>query len=305
MELYLDQHSLPTYKALASETRLAILQLLAERGLTVTELAKELNLSKAIISRHVRLLEDCRLIRLNDSWFNDDEQHKRLFSLALDRVEIVFPQKVFLPFKKASVETRLGLFSDFLVVPTCGLADTETIIGLLDEPQSFVDEHRSEAALLWFSRGYVEYIIPNKAPVGSTLQLLELSFEISSEFPESNNNWPSDISFYINGIKLGTWTCPGNFSDVRGKLTPDWWKNHFSQYGLLKHLRITNSDTGIDGVKISEVRLADLGIEDQSFYRFKIAVDEGAVNQGGVTLFGDTFGNHEQNIRTTIYYSEE
>lgn len=62
MELYLDQHSLPTYKALASETRLAILQLLAERGLTVTELAKELNLSKAIISRHVRLLEDCRLI---------------------------------------------------------------------------------------------------------------------------------------------------------------------------------------------------------------------------------------------------
>ena len=33
--------------------------------------------------------------------------------------------------------------------------------------------------------------------------------EVSSEFPFSNNNWPSDITFSLNGVELGTWTSPG------------------------------------------------------------------------------------------------
>ncbi|MBO0481130.1 hypothetical protein [Candidatus Enterococcus courvalinii] len=39
------------------------------------------------------------------------------------------------------------------------------------------------------------------------------------------------------------------------------------------------------GIKISEVQLV-VGIEDQPFCRFKTALDEGAVNQRDVTLFG-------------------
>ena len=49
MELYLDHTGLQTYKALASETRLEILKLLANSPATTSELAQTLNLSKAIL----------------------------------------------------------------------------------------------------------------------------------------------------------------------------------------------------------------------------------------------------------------
>ncbi|MDO2410936.1 hypothetical protein QUB72_09920 [Enterococcus faecium] len=100
---------------------------------------------------------------------------------------------------------------------------------------------------MWFSDGYVEYIFPNPLEASDQPELLDISLELSSKFPVSNNNWPSDISFYINDVKVGTWTAKGNYSDVRGRLTPDWWDSRFSQYGMLKHLRINTKDTGIDG----------------------------------------------------------
>ena len=39
--------------------------------------------------------------------------------------------------------------------------------------------------------------------------------------------------------ELGTWTSPGDFADIRGKYTPDWYPDNLNQYGLLKTIRIT------------------------------------------------------------------
>ncbi len=72
--------------------------------------------------------------------------------------------------------------------------------------------------------------------------------EVSSEFPFSNNNWPSDITFSLNGVELGTWTSPGDFADIRGKYTPDWYPDNLNQYGLLKTIRIMDHGTYMEGV---------------------------------------------------------
>ena len=58
MELRLDKESLAVYKALASETRLNILTLLAEHPRTISELATALSLSKAVLSRHMAILDE-------------------------------------------------------------------------------------------------------------------------------------------------------------------------------------------------------------------------------------------------------
>jgi predicted transcriptional regulator len=158
------------------------------------------------------------------------------------------------------------------------------------------------ASLLWFSEGFVEYKIPNMLSAKNVLELLEISLEISSEFPNSNNVWPSDITFYVNDINIGTWTCPGNFSDVRGRYTPSWWEDKNSQYGLLKHIRISQYDTCIDGKFLSNVVLSDLGIEGKNLLKFKISVESDAENVGGVTIFGKGFGNHDQDIMFNFYY---
>lgn len=303
LELYLDDDSLPVYKALASETRIEILNNLANTPLTVSELAKSMKLSKAIISRHMKLLEDANLIHQSETHTSSDNR-KKIFSLSVDLVEINFPKKIYLPFKKKTSEIKLGYFSDFFVSPTCGLASKDSIIGDLDDPRAFVSNDRVLADLLWFSNGHVEYKIPNLLNPTEKPELLELSLELSSEFPVSNNNWPSDISFTINDVEVGVWTSPGNYSDVRGKLTPLWWNSHYSQYGLLKHLRINNEDTGIDGHKLSSINLKDLHLNDSPFINLRIGICETAQNKGGLTIFGENFGNHPQNILLSLYYSE-
>ena len=52
-----SKQSLPVYEALASEVRLSILKLLGEKPMNVKELAKALNLSSAIMTKHVKKLE--------------------------------------------------------------------------------------------------------------------------------------------------------------------------------------------------------------------------------------------------------
>lgn len=303
MQLYLDNDSLEVYKALASETRLEILNRLAAQPSTVSKLSQEMGISKAILSRHIKMLEDVHLIGLSRSHASSDNR-KKVYSLHVDRAEIVFPKKVYLPFKKRTTEIKLGYFSDFSVQPTCGLISRDKIIGKIDDPRSFVSNERIDASLLWLNDGYVEYKIPNMLEAGNTPEMLELSLELASEFPISNNVWPSDITFTINDVELGTWTCPGNFADVRGKLTPLWWDEHYSQYGLLKHIRVNHDNTGIDGDKLSNTRLEDLHLEESPFITLKIGIGKDAVNKGGLTVFGEYFGNHPQNILMSLYYSE-
>lgn len=303
MELYLDNIGLQTYKALASETRLEILKLLANSPATTSELAQTLDLSKAILSRHLKILEDAKLIHLSHNYSSSDNR-KKVYSLKVDQIQIHFPNRIYLPFQKKTSEIRLGFFSDFSVKPTCGLAGPDSVIGDIDDPRSFVSNERINASLLWFAEGYVEYIIPNLLDESQKPELLELSLEMSSEFPVSNNNWPSDISFFINDIDIGTWTCPGNYSDVRGKYTPSWWSSDFSQYGLLKNLRVNRFDTAIDGHKISDIRLEDLHLTDSPFIKLRIGISPDAANSGGLTIFGSEFGNHNQNILLSVYYSE-
>jgi len=43
--------------------------------------------------------------------------------------------------------------------------------------------------------------------------------------PGTNADWPSDISLWVNDVKIGTWTSPGDYGDRRGVHTPRWWNS--------------------------------------------------------------------------------
>ncbi|MDD7385385.1 MAG: ArsR family transcriptional regulator [Actinomycetaceae bacterium] len=302
MELSFDERSLDVYKALGSAPRLHILNQLAREPLTATELSKRLHLSKAVLSRHLTQLKSAGLIQETDDATRHDGR-KKYFSMKVDHAEIVFPRKVYLPFQSKHQEIPVGFYSDFYVEPTCGLVTSKRIIGRIDEPRSFGETARMHASLLWFNNGFVEYRIPNPLEQGLEPEMLEISAELSSEYPGSNNEWPSDITFSVNGTQVATWTCPGNFSDVRGKLTPLWWDSSFSQYGLLKHIRINRKNVGIDGEEVSRVTIRDLNLTNSPFINLRIGIEPNAVHNGGVTIFGRDFGNHPQDIVVTLYYS--
>lgn len=302
MELDLSTYSLPVLEALASETRINILLFIGNNKKSIGEIAQNLKLSNAIVTRHVQQMEDAGL--LGSERGIGVNRNKKLVYLKVDTIHLSFPEKVYQEYKSHQTNLRLGHFTDFHVEPTCGLATTKDIVGLTDEPKYFMDEKRVDASLLWFNNGFVEYKIPNMLQADEIPEMLELSFEIASEFPVSNNVWPSDISIFINDKKVAVYTVPGNFSDTRGRYTPLWWGDEFSQYGQLKHLRVNKLDTGIDGQPYSEVSIDELNLHEEEFITLRFEIEADAKNKGGLTLFGKGFGNHDQDIKINVYYRE-
>ena len=302
MELDLSTLSLPVFDALASATRLKIIRFIGNHKRSIGEISNHLQMSNAIITRHVQQMEDAGL--LDSERGTGSNRNKKLVFLKVDDIHIAFPERIYQEFHLCSTDLKIGHFTDFMVKPTCGLATVNEVVGNADDPKYFFDSERMNATLLWFSKGYVEYKIPNLLKPTDLPELLEISFEVASEFPVSNNIWPSDISIFINDVRVAVYTVPGNFSDARGRYTPQWWNDHFSQYGLLKHIRVNKVDTGIDGEFYSDVTIHDLKLHDSPFIKLRLAIEDDAKNQGGLTIFGKGFGNHDQNILVRTYYLE-
>jgi predicted transcriptional regulator len=304
MKIDISLHSLPVYEALASSVRIGMIHHLAQKPMNVKELAEAMNLSSAIMTMHVKKLERASIIKT--SMQPGKGGTKKVCTLVTDSIEIFFPTKVASVMRECHVtEVSVGHYTDFEVAPTCGLASTIKVIGMFDEPRAFLEPERVNAKVLWFGQGFVEYRLANYLMKNEEPTELEISMEISSEAPFANDNWPSDITFTLNDIKLGSWTSPGDFGGGnRGRYTPDWWWNEINQYGILKMLKINEEGTFIDGIKISDVKLSDIHI-DLKQWTFRIAVHEDAQNVGGVTLFGTGFGNYNQDIVFKLFYDKK
>lgn len=289
-----DEGSLQVLKALASEPRLQILRLLSERFATISEIAQALDMPPSTVTANVRILEGAGLVE-TEIRSTPTGLHKRV-TRVYDRVEVALPSVAVAEPQYVEVEMPIGRYFDIQVRPTCGLASAERIIGLLDDPASFYDPQHTTAELLWFRSGYVEYRFPNRLPPGTVRQSLQLSLEACSEAPHHLDGWPSDITLWVNGVEIGTWTSPGDFGGERGQLTPLWWDVKDTQYGLLKRWRVDESGSYLDGTQISGVTLATLGLEAHPFIPIRLGIKPEAPNQGGLNLFGARFGNYPQGI---------
>lgn len=299
LEIDISERSLPVFEALASKVRLDVIHLLARRPMNVKELAQTLGLSSAIMTMHIRKLEGANIIRTELRPGKGGRQ--KMCFLNAHKIEILFPELTRDTRKYHQTDVPVGHYSDFDVKPTCGLATTDKVIGTFDDPRCFMLPERVDAKILWLGQGYLEYKVPNYLLRSEIPEELEISMELSSEAPFSNSNWPSDISFFFNGVYLGKWTSPGDFGGYRGRYTPDWWDININQYGLMKILRVKKDGCFLDGEKISDVTLDQVDVEKQQ-WTFRIAVLEDAEHIGGLTLFGSNFGNYDQDLRFRLYY---
>lgn len=295
------EEGLELFKALGSDVRIQILNILLENDhMSMNQLATELKLSNGALTGHIKKLEECGLI----STSNESASHgnSKICSVIQDKivVEIEKPEDLTNVF---TTDIKVGQFSKYDICPTCGLANSQSVIGEIDDSRYFSHPDHFNADILWFTKGYVEYSLPNLIPSNNQITQISISFEISSEAPGIDNNWPSDISFSLNGKKLGMWTSPGDFGgEIRGMFTPDWFPPNWNQYGLLKLLVVNKHGTFIDGLQISDITIEDLELAQGAPLDFRIAVEDDAEHIGGVTLFGKTFGNYGQDMRVAINY---
>ena len=292
---------LDVFKALSSEIRIDIIKLLLKnKSMSMNELAAQLSITGGALTSHIKKLEGCGIVSTTAE--TSGHGNRKVCSLTLDKIlidisEAQEPENIY------NAEIRVGHYSDYNVYPTCGLSSATHIIGEVDDTRYFAHPGRYDADILWFTKGYVEYLVPNFVPYNQKITGITISAELSSEAPGTNSNWPSDISFYLNDVLLGIWTSPGDFGDTKGIFTPDWWFPNWNQYGLLKLLVINNRGTFIDGLKISDVSIDQFHLDSSSKITFRMAVENDAEHVGGLTVFGKSFGNYSQDIKVGIGYT--
>lgn len=296
---------LEIFKALGSELRINIIKLLQENHeMNMNELATSLGITNGALTSHIKKLEESGIIQVMTE--RGSHGNQKVCKVAVDKIVVDVEseeneedQNIY------NTEVKVGHYSGYDVYPTCGLATSQAIVGEVDDPRYFSHPDRINAGILWFTKGYIEYMIPNLLPSATKIDQITVSLEISSEAPGINNDWPSDISILLNDVKIGTWTSPGDYGDVQGIFTPDWWFPNWNQYGLLKMIVINKKGTFVDGLKISNVTINEFNLDYKSTVRFKFATEKDAKNVGGITIFGSEFGYYNQDIKVRIAYSQE
>lgn len=299
-----NERAFQVLRALDSEQRVTILRYLSHHpASSINDISASLGIPASTVAQHVKMLEEADLAYTELKPANRGLQ--KVCSPVRDRQIIIkLPHLEGIRRGAVNVAMPIGAYVDCAALPTCGLATENDIIGELDNPTYFYHPERLNAQLLWFRQGFLEYRFPKTMTPSAQLDGLVFSMEIASEAPRYNENYPSDITLWVNDVEIGSWRSPGDFGSQRGALTPDWWGDQNSQYGLLKMWKVSNEGSYVDGLHISDVRLDDLNIPARDFISMKVGVKADAAHVGGLNLFGRRFGNYPQDIVMALHFRQ-
>ncbi len=292
-------------RALSIPTRVEIILLVSKESMSVNEIAETLKLPISTVSMHVNVLLEAGLL------FSAQQPgirgRKKVCSRKIDFLQFDFAQKFELNTNESVVVNMpIGYYTGAEdIQASCGIAGEHYYLSPDDDPKSFFEPAHFEAQLIWLSRGVLEYKFPNSALTnGNVANKIGFSLELCSEISNYRNDWPSDITIWINGHEICTYTSPGDLGGRRGKLNPSWWSDTYTQYGLLKTFSVTKEGSFIDGIKASSVTIDQLALEKGECISFKIGIKPDAANCGGMNIFGEKFGDYQQNISMYLEYNK-
>ncbi|MDR3192858.1 MAG: helix-turn-helix domain-containing protein [Treponema sp.] len=298
LEMSRSEETAEFFKALSSPVRIKLLATILKKPLkNITELAEEFSLPLSTAAFHVKTLEKAGLIFVQEKPGLRGSQ--KLCTIQAEDVYLKFfnrDELVKRALREITCGMPLGNYFDCSVVKPCGIASHRSFISTVDSENAFFSPSRIHAQLLWFSSGSVEYRFPNHNFKSPRLLELAFSFEACSEAPGYNNDWPSDITVWINGEEVSRFRSAGDYGGVRGIYNPAWWPDDSTQYGDLHRLEINDQGCFSDGRKTSDLDLERLQVTRGDYISFRIGVKEDAEYVGGINLFGERFGNYRQNI---------
>lgn len=262
-------------KALSSNVRLEILDILREKPLNISEISEKMGIPISSTALHIRVLEDSGIVITQSMPGLRGSQ--RVCGLKINQVTMtLLNQQENFPKDNIYTETMpIGNYFDCKITAPCGIASENTFLSSEDSVYGFYSPEKHTAQILWFTQGYLEYRFPNiQMQKLKHIKSLEFSMEICSEAPGYNNSWKSDITFWINGKEIGFFTSPGDYGGRKGKQTPQWWDNNMTQFGVLKSLSITEEGTFLDGEFFSPLTLSDFSLRDNPYISFKLGVKD-------------------------------
>lgn len=283
-------------KALSSDMRIRILKYLTDTSANISEIAKVFDIPQSSAALHVKVLEEAGMIATHEKAGVRGSQ--KVCGIVFDSVYLnAFEHKSnYKTVNTISVNMPIGNYFDCEVSGNCGLISEKSYLGVEDSPSGFYCDNRFEAQLLWFDTGYVEYRFPTYLFGNKQVIEVSFSFEICSEAPGYQNDWPSDVTVWINGTEVSTMFLPGDFGGRRGTLNPEWWGDTMTQYGMYKTIKVNDKGCFENEAKCSDDTMESLELAKGNYISFKLGVKPDAKHVGGMNLFGEKFGDYAQNI---------
>ncbi len=318
LNLYDDEEAIANIaSALSVPIRRSILKLVNIHNYSISDIALKLNIPVSTISFHVKTLVAAGLLKYSNEAKRIGNQKRLTLNNYMFTIYTGHSADEVLATNETQViDIPVGSYTDYAINETpCGLVTSKRCYPT-DAECFFSSPQRFEAGIIWMKRGFLEYSVPmidyvvddiaiaHNPSVKDRRNIISLcfSFEVCSEYPGYNQNCKSDLTFFVNGIELCTYTSSGDYGERRGKLNPDWWLDSHTQYGLLTTLDIRFDGTYLNEKKVSDVCVEDLNIGKSNLLKFRIAVKDDARHVGGFNLFGKNFGDHSQDIKLLITY---
>ena len=288
--------------ALSSEVRLEILKVLVDHAASIGELAEQFYLPMSSMCMHVKKLKDAGLITVSPK--PGVRGNRKLCGLRVSSVglDLFSHLDTSVGKKPAFVEMPVGNYSRCEITAPCGLASASSYIYEEDSPFGFYGPNHTDASLLWLTSGYLEYSFPNEALQDDAVSSVEFSFEICAEAPGYREDWPSDISFGLNGKKITTIHVKGDYGDRRGTYNPDWWSESLTQHGEYIRIRMNKDGIYLNNNLVSRETLDSLEMRNGYYFTMSLGVDPNADHVGGMNLFGKHFGDYSQDIMMKVEY---
>ncbi|MBR6561803.1 MAG: helix-turn-helix domain-containing protein [Oscillospiraceae bacterium] len=292
-------------RALSVPKRLEILRLLGEKNvMSVNEISQTLNIPISSTSTHISILEEAKLIvceRMSSirgtMKMCTRVRESILFHLCEDP-----PHRT----KQYMQSMPIGAYSQAeSITSPCGLASQLGPIGIYNKPSCFYLPERLDAQVLWVQSGCLCYRFAPLLDNTIEPEYLELSFEACTEARVDTPDWHTEIRITINGCLLGGSVCSSDTEGRRGKLNPPWWPDVSTQYGELQKWRVTKNGTYLNDVKISNVKLGDLKLNECSRINVLLHVPSDSHHAAGLNLFGTGFGDYNQAIQLVIGYQSQ
>ena len=179
-------------KALSSETRLEILKCLVDKSMTISELAEAFYLPMSSMCLHIKTLSEANLITVVPKPGLRGSQKLCGIKTANVTLDIFAHLNKLTRKPPVYVNMPIGHYSDCHILPPCGIASAASYVYYEDSPYGFYSPDRTDAALIWLTSGFLEYQFSNYPLQQDKVTQIEFSFEICSEAPGYNNNWPSE-----------------------------------------------------------------------------------------------------------------
>lgn len=286
-------------RALSSPQRVSILKALAKKPMNLLEISDALKMPVSSVSFNVDVLEDAKLVLVE--YKPAIKGHMKLCSITNTSIHILMETHEEENNQDIVIEMPVGCYTEAKFDEGYLVSEKGFIYREKDCPDAIFNPERIKGQLFSFKSGHVIYDFPNYCHDNNANYKLSVSLEMCSEAPFYRNDWPSDITIWLNDIEIGTFTSPGDFGGKRGVFTPLFWKTESTQFGLLKTFSIDANGCYIDGVQVvNKNRIKDLNLDNSNTIRLKIGFKENAIHMGGINIFGRHFGNYAQDIVLTI-----